>query len=304
MAARAVGQLQQDRRRALSGGSTRGGTRKLSEKLAIRQRLVDSDKDNAEWQLDLSIDYDRIANLLAAAGKREEALALYQKSLAIRQRLADGDKGNVQLLRALVISFRNVGDMLDGTTRTEDALAAYQQSLANAQELVRSDAGVVQWQRDLALTLLRIADVLRDSGKLKEVLDDYRQIVAIYQRLVAADRNNTPWQESLQIGIGRIGGIAYNFVLARNFAEALEAGDQAIALAPDKIWLYRNRAHALMFLDRVDEARALYLKYRGQQNVFGNKSWEIGILEGFALLQKAGLTHPLMHEIEKQFAGT
>jgi tetratricopeptide (TPR) repeat protein len=146
--------------------------------------------------------------------------------------------------------------------------------------------------------------VLRDSGKLKEALDDYRQIVAIYQRLVAADRNNTPWQESLQIGIGRIGGIAYNSVLARNFAEALEAGDQAIALAPDKIWLYRNRAHALMFLDRVDEARALYLKYRGQQNVFGNKSWEIGILEGFALLQKAGLTHPLMHEIEKQFAGT
>jgi hypothetical protein len=66
----------------------------------------------------------------------------------------------------------------------------------------------------------------------------------------------------------------------------------------------RDRAHALMFLDLVDEARALYLKYRGQQNVFGNKSWETGILEGFAELQKAGLTHPLMHEIEKQFAGT
>jgi hypothetical protein len=59
-----------------------------------------------------------------------------------------------------------------------------------------------------------------------------------------------------------------------------------------------------MFLDRVDEARALYLKYRGTKNVVGEKSWEAAVLEDFAELRKAGLTHPLMDEIEKQFAGS
>jgi hypothetical protein len=59
-----------------------------------------------------------------------------------------------------------------------------------------------------------------------------------------------------------------------------------------------------MFLDRVDEARALYLKYRGQQKVVGDKSWETVILGDFAEFRKAGLTHPLMDEIEKQFAGS
>jgi hypothetical protein len=59
-----------------------------------------------------------------------------------------------------------------------------------------------------------------------------------------------------------------------------------------------------MFLGRVDEARALYLKYRGQQQVQGDKSWEAVVLEDFAKIQKAGLTHPLMQEIEKAFAGT
>jgi hypothetical protein len=29
-----------------------------------------------------------------------------------------------------------------------------------------------------------------------------------------------------------------------------------------------------MFLDRVDEARALYLRYRGENNVFPGKPWE------------------------------
>src|ERR1700730_8459225 len=44
-----------------------------------------------------------------------------------------------------------------------------------------------------------------------------------------------------------------------------------------------------MFLDRVDEARALYLKYRGQQKVSDDKSWGAVILGDFAEFQKAGL---------------
>jgi hypothetical protein len=56
-----------------------------------------------------------------------------------------------------------------------------------------------------------------------------------------------------------------------------------------------------MLLDRVDEARALYLEYRGAKNVDGTKSWEKVILEDFVELRKAGLTHPLMNEIEKTF---
>ena len=57
-----------------------------------------------------------------------------------------------------------------------------------------------------------------------------------------------------------------------------------------------------MFLGRVDAARALYLQYRGTKKVMNGKSWETVILEDFADLRKAGLTHPLMGEIETTFA--
>jgi tetratricopeptide (TPR) repeat protein len=140
------------------------------------------------------------------------------------------------------------------------------------------------------------------QGKLDEAFKAYRDDLAIAERLAAADRSNSGWQRDFQISIGRIGGLAYRFVLARKFAIALEAADEAIALAPEKIWLYTNRAHALMFLNRTDEARALYLKYRGAQKVTGDKSWEAVILEDFAELRKAGLSHPLMDEIESKFS--
>jgi hypothetical protein len=124
------------------------------------------------------------------------------------------------------------------------------------------------------------------------------------ERLAASDRSNTQWQDDFQYSVGRIGRLAYKFVLARDFVRALEAADQAISLAPNKVWLYANRAYALMLLNRVGEARALYLKYRGQQKVLGEQSWETMILGDFAELQKAGLTHPLMQEIKKAFART
>ena len=47
----------------------------------------------------------------------------------------------------------------------------------------------------------------------------------------------------------------------------------------------------------MPEARSLYLKYRGAKNVQGEKSWEMVVLEDFAELRKAALTHPLMDEI-------
>jgi tetratricopeptide (TPR) repeat protein len=163
------------------------------------------------------------------------------------------------------------------------------------------DPGNAGWQRDLSVSYEKVADVLVAQGDLTAALQAYREDLAIAERLAKADPSNAGWQRDLQTSIGKIGNLAHNFVLARQFDIALEAADQAIALAPEETWLYTIRAHALMFLYRVDEARALYLKYRGATNVSGDESWEVVILEDFAELRKAGLSHPLMDEIESKF---
>ena len=56
-----------------------------------------------------------------------------------------------------------------------------------------------------------------------------------------------------------------------------------------------------MFLGRVEEARALYLKYRGRKDVLDGESWEAVTIGDFATLRKAGLSSPLMDEVEKLF---
>jgi len=53
-----------------------------------------------------------------------------------------------------------------------------------------------------------------------------------------------------------------------------------------------------VFRDREDEARVLYLKYRGTENAQDEKSWDTVVLEDFAAMREAGLSHFLTDEIE------
>jgi tetratricopeptide (TPR) repeat protein len=277
--------------------------------LAIREKLAASDPGDAEWQRAVSFSYTNIGEMLMAADRREEALASYQKSLAIAERVAASAPGNVEWQRGLSVSYDKIGDVFWEAGRDEEALELYRKSLAIREKLAANEPSNTQWQRDLAISYKNIGDVHIATGRSEEALAAYQKDFAVAQKLAASDSGNAEWQDDLQVSSERIGGVGYRFLLAQDFAKALEIADQAITLAPAKVGLYTNRAHALMFLGRVEEARVLYLKYRGERNVRKDKSsetaksWEAAILEDFAELRQNGLTNPLMDEIEKLFAG-
>ena len=91
-------------------------------------------------------------------------------------------------------------------------------------------------------------------------------------------------------------------LFARQFEAARASSGRAMGLKPDAVIYATNHAHALMFLGREEEARALYLKYKGQRTEKGGFPWVEAILKDFDELEKAGLKHPLMDEIRAVFA--
>ena len=95
--------------------------------------------------------------------------------------------------------------------------------------------------------------------------------------------------------------VARYALFTREFTKALAVADRAHALLPDELGIESNRAHALMFLGRGEEAKALYLIYKGKPIPDQKgKLWERAIAEDFAEFRKAGLTHPMMADIEKE----
>jgi tetratricopeptide (TPR) repeat protein len=115
-------------------------------------------------------------------------------------------------------------------------------------------------------------------------------------------------------------------LFSKDYAKALSAADRAIELQAEKFLLagkpdinaYMNKAHALMFLGRADEALALHRKMRGYKiDVDGDAAeifqhdgkarrptlWGDGVRADFDRFRRLGMDQPQMAEIEKELTG-
>ena len=82
------------------------------DQLAITDRLAKSDPNNAGWQHDLSVSYEKIGEVLVEQGNLPDSLKSYGDGMAITDRLAKSDPGNAGWQRDLSFSFQKIGDVL------------------------------------------------------------------------------------------------------------------------------------------------------------------------------------------------
>jgi TPR repeat protein len=132
---------------------------------------------------------------------------------------------------------------------------------------------------------------------------DYAQALQMEERFAAAIEAEEIKEEG-KPGTAtamNLEGVAWRALLAREFTKASSVADRARALLPDDLSIETNRAHALMFLGHREEAKALYLAHKGKPLPGQHgRLWERAIAQDFAEFRKAGLTHPMMADIEKE----
>jgi tetratricopeptide (TPR) repeat protein len=145
-------------------------------------------------------------------------------------------------------------------------------------------------------------DRLFEQGNFDEAFKVYCRSIALCQANLANGRVNLQAVDDREIAISRICGLVFMFTLDHNFQKAVEVADEAIKMLPNSAGLNLRRAHAVMFLNNPDEARALYKQYRIGKAA-PERTWHSVILEDFSTMRNAGLSHPLMDEIEQELSG-
>ena len=132
------------------------------------------------------------------------------------------------------------------------------------------------------------------AGRYAEALK-LQEALAAKVEAEETKRDGKPGEETA----GALNNVAWSALSARDFTKALTAADRVHALLPDARIFEINRAHALMFMERGEEAKALYLAHKGKSMSEERKElWESVIIKDFAEFRKAGLTHPMMADIE------
>src|SRR5262249_34885434 len=87
-----------------------------------------------------------------------------------------------------------------------------------------------------------------------------------------------------------------------DFQSALEAAELGMEFDPNLIWIAINKAHALMFLGKLDEAKAIYLEHKGKSIEQGK--WDQVVVEDFGRLRAEQRCHPLMNDIATMLGGS
>ncbi len=148
---------------------------------------------------------------------------------------------------------------------------------------------------------IKSGDDLFADGRLDDALTVYVRRLRFCESAIADGRINNKVIDDRSDLPSRISDVAMAFLLEGEFQKALaatEAYSPPGSANPLPPLLDIRRAHALLLLDRLEEAKSIYLTHRGAK-VDADQSAEALIAQDFAMLQAAGTDHPLMAEILK-----
>ena len=166
---------------------------------------------------------------------------------------------------------------------------------------------------------IETGDRLVREGKLDEALGTYRRALKLCETQLKRDENDEQAWNKYRVVYERLGSLALCFLLEYKFAQALEVIEQAIEcatcaappdLVDDKVspvpWLEATHILVLLFLNRAEEGRRIYLRYSSlkvtllkQNGPTSEVYWlSVTLLPIFPFLRRKGLNHPVFREIE------
>jgi tetratricopeptide (TPR) repeat protein len=146
---------------------------------------------------------------------------------------------------------------------------------------------------------IKSGDDLFADGRLDDALTVYVRRLRFCEAAIAGGRIINQVIDDRSALQRKISDVAMAFHLEGTFQKALAATETYSppgSSSPFPPLLDIRRAHALLLLDRLEEAKSIYLTHRGAK-VDADRSAEALIAQDFSMLQAVGTDHPLMNEI-------
>jgi tetratricopeptide (TPR) repeat protein len=275
----------------------------LEKSHALYEWLAAGHPASSQWQSNFASSLVRVASLRRDMNDREGALPLLEKSHAIYEKLAADQPASLQWQSNFASSLMRIAELRRDMNDRQGALPLMERSHVIYERLAADQPTNIQWQSSFASSLMRIAELRGQMGDREGALAAYRRRLPIREKLAALTEEDEVKSD------GRAGpktaralnNVSWVALFNREFAKALAAGERAHFLDPNYLSAETNHAHALLFLERTDEARAIYIAHKGKKWVESrNEAWEQVIAKDFAVLRQMGLEHPMMAGIEAE----
>ena len=235
----------------------------------LAERLAAAEPGTTSYARDLSISYNKLADLALGTGQSDQAERLYRQALTIGERLAAAEPGNTSYARDLSISYERLADLALGTGQSDQAERLYRQALTIAERLAAAEPGTTSYARDLSISYERLADLALGTGQSDQAERLYRQALTIAERLAAAEPGTTSYARDLSISYERLADLALGTGQSdqaeRLYRQALTIRERLAAAEPgntsyarDLSISYNKLADLALGTGQSDQAERLY----------------------------------------------
>ena len=227
--------------------AARGETDAALERYLESQRLGkhEANESNDPWaQRDLAVGHTKIASILYAQGRREEALAEYRKFLASAEPLMAANPADIVARRDVGVATQWIGILSSELGRHDDAIASLQRSWGVYRDLLADDPDNLEACSGGAITCVKLAEALLAAERPREAEQPCHDALEHTRRLVERQPQNG--------GAARLHGVALY---------KLAEWREALADLPDTTAADR-RAHLAAAHDRLVECRAVFVGMR------------------------------------------
>jgi serine/threonine protein kinase len=208
----------------------------LSPSMAVRARRLQAMVSNG------------LGTLHSAAGRREQALAAFQKAVEVHRSLVADEPGRAEHSDELARGLANVASELLVFGKYDDAQAALEESLKIHQALAKNDPDEPAYVVGQGHTLVSLANLTMARFKIPQALDLFRKAAALLRPLVQQYPGDIEYRANLAEAVRNLGYMQRQFgdkVEAEQcLREAIGLYDQLLKDAPESAELRAHRGMA------------------------------------------------------------
>ncbi|MGH8887244.1 MAG: tetratricopeptide repeat protein [Egibacteraceae bacterium] len=167
----------------LALGFTGSAVERYRELVREHERLAAAEPDRADYQRDLSVSYERLADLVGALGQGEQARELCTASLDIRQRLAAAEPDRADYQRDLSVSYERLADL---AAESPDGKGDARDWLSRAVEIRRlqhrREPERVDLAEELAVSLRLFTKAVEEPGGREHIIQEVIVLLAPFEQ--------------------------------------------------------------------------------------------------------------------------
>jgi tetratricopeptide (TPR) repeat protein len=190
----------------LAEGKVAEARKAYGQSFEIAYRLVDSDRNNAEWAGELGIINDRLGDVAKITGALDTAQKAYEEGLKLRLIMTKVKSPKDKWQRELWVSYTKLGQVLRARGQLDASRERIQQGLAVAEK--RADPKSTATQLDLAATYEELGETEMQARHFEAAHGAFEKGLNIRQAAAATEPRNALTQRDMAMSYRELGDVA------------------------------------------------------------------------------------------------